>query len=84
VPAQTVGEALHGAAARLAETSDDPRLEADVLMAHAMGIDRAHLLARLHDPIDEATSHAFTALLQRRLAREPLAYITGVREFYGI
>jgi release factor glutamine methyltransferase len=84
VPARTVGEALHEAASRLAKISDDPRLEADVLMAHAMRIDRAHLLARLHDPLDAAMPRDFEALLARRLAREPLAYIVGVREFYGI
>ncbi|MDE3095511.1 MAG: peptide chain release factor N(5)-glutamine methyltransferase [Chloroflexota bacterium] len=62
----------------------DARLEAELLLAHACGIDRAHLIARLKDPLKPTTIAAFRRLLARRLAHEPLAYITGCREFYGI
>jgi release factor glutamine methyltransferase len=67
-----------------AESIDDARLEAEVMLAYALGVDRAHLLARLDDSLHPSQIARFDGLLQRRLAREPLAYVTGVREFYGI
>jgi release factor glutamine methyltransferase len=81
----SIAEALRDAAARLAAAGvDDARIEADALLAHAIGCDRAHLLARLRDPLDAANVRAFQALIGRRMRREPLAYITGEREFYGV
>ena len=77
--------ALHRGAADLAAASaDDARLEAEVLLAHALGIDRAHLLADLRSALSLEQAAAFDVLLARRRAREPLAYIVGHREFYGI
>jgi len=77
--------ALHFAAADLAEAAgEDARLEAEVLLAHTLGIDRAHLLADLRSALSLEQMAAFGALLRRRTAREPLAYIVGQREFYGI
>ena len=65
----------------LAIVSDTPRLDAELLMAHALGCSReAMLLGRL----TEATPSAFDALLARRLAHEPIAYITGSRAFWTI
>ncbi|HZP57419.1 MAG TPA: peptide chain release factor N(5)-glutamine methyltransferase [Dehalococcoidia bacterium] len=76
---------LADAAARLHDVAgDDARLEAEVLLATALRSDRAHVIARLHEPADDATAARFAALLERRLAHEPLAYITGEREFYGL
>ena len=81
----TIANLIHAAAAELAAASiDDPRLEAEVLLAHALTTDRAHVLARLSDSIDDAANARFSSLFARRLAREPLAYIVGHREFYGI
>ena len=81
----TIGEAVHAAAQRLRDAAeDDARLEAEVLLAHATGIDRTHVLARLHDELPSDHARAFDALVARRAAREPLAYIVGRREFYGI
>jgi release factor glutamine methyltransferase len=76
----TVREALAAAAARL-DKSETPRLDAELLMAHALGISReALLLHRLDGPAPDA----FDALLARRLAHEPVAYITGRRAFWTI
>ena len=76
-----VREALNGAAGRLAAVSDTARLDAELLMAHALGVEReALLLNRLED---EAPSD-FRSLVDRRLAREPVAYITGRRAFWTI
>jgi release factor glutamine methyltransferase len=81
----TVAEMVHSAAGRLrAAGIEDERLEAEVLLAHAMGTDRTHLLAGLHDDAPAAARGAFDAILARRLRHEPLAYIIGRREFYGI
>jgi release factor glutamine methyltransferase len=68
-------------AARLSLVSATPRLDAELLMAHALGIERtALLLSRLDDPAPAA----FEPLLERRLAHEPVAYITGRRAFWTI
>ena len=76
-----VRAALAAAAARLAETSETPRLDAELLMAHALGIEReALLLSRL----DADAPSAFEPLLRRREAGEPIAYITGRRAFWTI
>jgi release factor glutamine methyltransferase len=79
-----VAAIVHRAARSLAAISDDARLEAEVLLAYALGVGRSRLLA-LGDSAPDAIARArFEALLRRRLAREPLAYITGSREFYGV
>ncbi|MBA3897731.1 MAG: peptide chain release factor N(5)-glutamine methyltransferase [Sphingomonadaceae bacterium] len=67
------------AARRLAAVSDTPRLDAELLLAHALGISREALLFGNH-PI----SPEFDALIARRLAHEPVAYITGTRAFWTI
>jgi len=77
----SVGEAIRGAAERLGATSDTPRLDAELLMAHALGISRSDMLLRaMRDPAPEG----FEALVVRRLGHEPVAYITGSAEFYGL
>ncbi|MBI5285348.1 MAG: peptide chain release factor N(5)-glutamine methyltransferase [Chloroflexi bacterium] len=81
----TVAETLHSATRRLESAGiDDARLESEVLLASASGVDRAHLLANLPDAVDPGAGPRFESLLARRLAHEPLAYIVGHREFYGI
>jgi release factor glutamine methyltransferase len=75
-----ITEALREAAARLAATSDTARLDAEVLMAHALGVTRSDLLLRqMADPAPAA----FSALIERRLGHEPVAYIVGETEFFG-
>ncbi len=77
----TARDAIAAAAERLTAVTDTPRLDAELLMAHARGVDRNALLLRhLSDPVPTA----FAALIARRLAREPLAYITGTRDFWTI
>jgi len=77
----TVREALAAAAARLAPFSETARLDADLLMAHALGVSREDLLL-LH--ADAAAPDAFERLIARRLGREPVAYILGRRAFWTI
>jgi release factor glutamine methyltransferase len=73
-------EALAAAAARLRDAGiENPQREARRLAAHAAGTTATGLLA--FDTIDE---HALAALVARRAAHEPLAFITGQREFWGL
>ena len=79
----------HQAAARAAERLAacgiaDARLEAEVLTRHALGMDRAAYFASLREPIDAARQGCIEQLVHRRMQGEPLAYITGHREFYGL
>lgn len=75
-----VTAALREAAAKLAETSDTARLDVEVLMAHAFGVTRSELLLR---HMAEPVPVRFAALVARRQAHEPIAYIVGEQEFYG-
>lgn len=76
-----IGAALREAAARLAGVSDTPRLDAELLMAHALGVERQALLL---DPARFALPAAFADLVARRMAHEPVAYIVGYRDFWTI
>ncbi len=77
----TVGRALRHATERLSHTSDTPRLDAELLMAHALGASRSHLLLHImRDPVPAR----FEALIERRMGREPVAHIVGHQEFYGL
>lgn len=76
-----VREALNAAVGKLAAASETARLDAELLMAHALGVERDALL--LHC-LDHPAPAAFDGLLDRRLAHEPVAYITGRRAFWTI
>lgn len=73
--------AIRGAAARLAATSDTARLDAEVLMAHALNTSRSDVLLR---HMGHAVPAQFAPLIDRRLQHEPVAYIVGRQEFYGL
>jgi release factor glutamine methyltransferase len=82
-----VVDALTDASARLLQTlaldRAVARLEARVLAAHAWQVVPSWLLAHDTDSLDAAQIEIFKPLLERRLRGEPIAYITGTREFYG-
>jgi release factor glutamine methyltransferase len=65
------------------KATDAPRLEAELLVAHALGLDRLQLFLQLDRPITAAELARARELLVRRGKHEPVAYITGRREFYG-
>jgi len=77
----TASDALREAAGRLAAVSDSPRLDAELLMAHAAGVERGELLLRLPDM---AVPEGFAALVERRLAHEPVSQIIGTRDFWTL
>ncbi len=62
---------------------DSPRLEAEVLLAHALGVPRINLFLELERPLSADELARYRALITRRRAREPVAYLIGEREFYG-
>ncbi len=62
---------------------DEARLEAELLVAHALGLDRLGLFLQLDRPVTPEEVDAARDLLVRRGRREPVAYIVGRREFYG-
>lgn len=81
----TIHEALRNAAARIYETgSEEATLEAEILLMHAAGLERAGLYARLEDELTLEQSRELESYVRRRLAREPVPYITGHKEFFGL
>ena len=88
-PAPSLGERLHAAAEELLTAGashdlDEARLEVELLYGQAAGLTRAQVIAASRDPADATHIDAFEALMERRRGREPLAYILGRREFYGL
>ena len=83
-PAGTpVREALDSAVIALTAAGvDTPRLDAEVLLAHALGVDRAALITDGERPVEGPAVRAFQGAVRRRsVEREPVAYITGVKGF---
>lgn len=82
---QTAGQALADAvsALRTAE-SPSPRLDAEVLVSWAFERDRAWLLAHLDERIPEAAAADLDTWVARRAEGEPIAYIRGFKEWYGL
>ncbi len=76
-----IARALDDATRQLSRTSDTPRLDAELLMAEALHIDRDRLLL---SPPDSAVPKRFAKMVERRLNGEPIAYITGRRAFWNI
>ncbi|MEK6794749.1 MAG: peptide chain release factor N(5)-glutamine methyltransferase [Spirochaetota bacterium] len=84
----TINDIILSASRRLAHGKPDiagnARLEAEILCAHALATDRTALIIRGRDAIDKAADERFQVCIDRRLKHEPIAYITGVKEFFGM
>ncbi len=81
----TLAEAINDAATRLTAAGiGTPRLDAEVLLRYALKRDRGWLLAHFHDRLDEELGGIFGQAVERRARREPLQYITGKQEFWGL
>jgi len=80
--ALTQAQVLLGNAPGLAAI--DARYESQLLLQHTLNANRAWLIAHENDSLPSAIEARFDALLQRRLKGEPMAYILGSREFYGL
>jgi release factor glutamine methyltransferase len=81
----TVADQLRSATAFLSQTlaAREARLEAQILIAHALGVNRAWLIGHDRDVLEPVQAAVVESLLQRRLAGAPVAYLLGEREFYG-
>ena len=80
---QSVEAALRHGADVLA-ASPTPALDARVLMKHLLDLDDSGLIARGRDVLPDAALRAYEALVARRAAHEPVAYITGEKEFWSL
>ncbi|HYZ80546.1 MAG TPA: peptide chain release factor N(5)-glutamine methyltransferase [Solirubrobacteraceae bacterium] len=77
-----MGDSLRAAAARLAAAGvDTPRLDAEILLAAILGVDRSRLVIDRDAGLSPDVAERFEGLVTRREAREPVAYITGRRAF---
>lgn len=74
---------LQEAVARLGAASESARLDAEILLSRSIDMPRSYLIAHPEDELDAAALARFNTLLARRLAGEPMAYITGIREFWS-
>ena len=78
-------ETLNTTSQELMKTgSPDAKLEAEVLLRHVLKIDRATMFRDLEENLSEDNVDNIESLVRRRIQREPLAYITGTKEFYGL
>ena len=81
----TVRELLDLGVARLRESgSETPRLDAELLLGAAIGADRTAVIANGSAPVGDGPAARYTELLDRRAGGEPVAYIRGFKEFYGL
>jgi release factor glutamine methyltransferase len=80
----TVRSLVQAGWARLAGSSDSSRLEAEILLAHALHQPRSYLLAHDDEVPDASAIARYLSLLERCAAGEPLAYLTGEREFWSL
>ncbi len=77
----SINDALQSATQKLSLTSDSPRLDAELLMAYALGMERADMLLRR----DELRlPELYEAFVERRLRNEPIAYIVGKQDFWDL
>lgn len=75
---------LGDATQRLSVTCPTPRLDAEVLAMHVTGLGRAQLITRANDPLTAENQSQLEQLLARRAGGEPVAYLTGRREFWSM
>lgn len=66
------------------QASASPRLDAELLLAHACGCERIQLYTRFEEQVDEETRGRFRDLVKRRAEGTPVAYLLGRREFYSL
>ncbi len=71
-------------ALKQATKSDEARLEAQLLLEHVLNVNHAWLIAHAEDELDHESQSQFQTHIQRRIKGEPIAYILGKREFYGL
>lgn len=81
---QTIKQALLLGDQLLAAITDNPRLEAEILLAEALKCDRSYLHGWPEHVLSETEAEIFLSFLKRRQNREPIAYILGKKEFWSL
>ena len=77
-------DAITDATTRLGDVSDSARLDAEILVARAIDMPRSYLFAHPEDTLDDAAISRLKGTVERRLAGEPMAYISGIKEFWSL
>jgi release factor glutamine methyltransferase len=80
----TIGTALADGTERLRNSSESPRLDAELLLARALDVPRSYLFAHPEDSLDPAAVDRFFSSVDRRSNGLPIAYITGEKEFWSM
>ena len=80
----TVADILRLAAGTLADSSESPELDAEVLLSTVMGVARSALIVRAEEPVAVELLRAYQGLIDRRVSGVPVAYLTGRREFWSM
>jgi release factor glutamine methyltransferase len=83
-PLHTVADILRLAARSLEASSTSPELDAEVLLSIVMGVTRSALIVRAGEPVGGELLRAYQGLIDRRLSGVPVAYLTGLREFWSL
>ncbi len=81
---RALGDALKGAVAALTGSSPTPGLDTEALAMHVCGLARAELITRAETALSVAQIRQLRELLARRRQGEPIAYLTGEREFWSL
>lgn len=81
---ETLGAALARTARLLAARHESARLDAELLLTHALGCNRAYLYGHSDEHLDAQTGARFAELAARRARGEPVAYLVGRREFWSL
>ena len=79
-----IDAALTRASAALQPVTESPRIDAELLLARALDLDRSYLYAHPEEELDDAAVARFFDTVERRRQDVPLAYITGVKEFWSL
>jgi release factor glutamine methyltransferase len=82
--ASTIDQIIRQAAQLLAASSPSPRLDVEVLLMHVTGLARTALITRALEPVSAENEKRLQELLVRRVRGEPVAYLTGRREFWSM
>ncbi|MGH8326873.1 MAG: peptide chain release factor N(5)-glutamine methyltransferase, partial [Steroidobacteraceae bacterium] len=81
---RTTGTLLGEALRRLAQVLERPQLDAELLLAHVLGVPRARLKSHPEEPRSAGDRERYVALVERRARGEPLAYLVGRKAFWSI
>ena len=81
MPHRTIADAIRAATLKLGEGTDTARLDAELLMAEALDCTRSEMFLRR---MQDSAPAGYASLIARRVAHEPVAYIRGYQEFFGL